>query len=133
MVNSERTERNVPPMRRERKMDRIAAEHAKLMAEERQLFHIDNPIELQDRLLGRDGDDGENDDRDNDDRRLAFKRLGMNVGRGIRTQSISEIHKFMMAALAERNNIRDNRFFRMGMGTATAENGVLYLCQIFGG
>ena len=129
MINAERTKRNVPPLRRESRMDQIATEHAKLMANERKLSHIDNPIELQDRLLGDENDD----DDDREKRRLAFRRLGMNVGRGTRDQTIKEIHKFMMAALAERNNMRDNRFLKMGMGTAMSENGVLYLCQIFGG
>lgn len=117
MINSERMKRSIPPLRRERHMDQIAREQAQSMAEERKLFHIDTPTDLQNRLIDK-------------DEKLSFQRIGMNIGRG---KDISEIHKFMMAALAERNNIRDKRFFTMGMGTARAENGVLYLCQIFGG
>ncbi|MGK3734584.1 MAG: hypothetical protein ACI8RD_006516 [Bacillariaceae sp.] len=118
MINAERLKRNIPPLRRERHMDQIAREQAQLMAEERKLFQIDTPTDLQNRLIIHTDVD------------LSFQRTGMNIGRG---KSISEIHKFMMAALAERNNIHDKRFFTMGMGTARAENGVLYLCQIFGG
>ena len=118
MVNKERLKRNIPPLRRERHMDQIAREQAQLMAEERKLFQIDTPTDLQNRLsIHTDVD-------------LSFQRTGMNIGRG---KSVPEIHRFMMAALAERNNINDKRFFKMGMGTARAENGVLYLCQIFGG
>lgn len=121
MVNHERTKRNIPPLRRERHMDQIAREHAKLMAEEKQLFLMDNPYELRDRLAEKDRVSIE---------LPAFERLGMNLGRG---KDIAEAHRFMMAALAERNNIYDKRFFYMGMGTFTAENGVLYICQVFGG
>jgi hypothetical protein len=118
MINAERLKRNIPPLRRERHMDQIAREQAQLMAEERKLFQIDTPTDLQNRLFIHTDVD------------LSFQRTGMNIGRG---KSVGEIHKFMMAALAERNNIHDKRFFSMGMGTAKAENGVLYLCQIFGG
>mmetsp|Transcript_46298 Transcript_46298/g.52602 ORF Transcript_46298/g.52602 Transcript_46298/m.52602 type:complete len:389 (+) Transcript_46298:95-1261(+) len=117
MINSERMKRSIPPLRRERHMDQIAREQAQSMAEEKKLFHINTPTDLQNRLIDK-------------DEKLSFQRVGTNIGRG---KDIGEIHKFMMAALAERNNIRDKRFFTMGMGTARAENGVLYLCQIFGG
>jgi len=122
MVNKERTQRGIPTLRRERRLDALAREHAQLMADEKRLFHTDSPIEIRNRLLD-----------DEDDEPLAFRRLGVNVGKGMRAHNINEIHKHMMAALAERNNIYDKRFHKMGMGTAFADNGVMYLCQIFGG
>lgn len=121
MINAERTKRNIPPMRRERHMDQIAREQAKLMTEEKKLFHINTPNDLQNRLKEKDKEHHE---------LPTFQRMGMNIGRG---KTITEVHRFMMAALAERNNIQDKRFFAMGMGTHRAENGVLYMCQIFGG
>mmetsp|Transcript_4334 Transcript_4334/g.9363 ORF Transcript_4334/g.9363 Transcript_4334/m.9363 type:complete len:360 (+) Transcript_4334:461-1540(+) len=121
MVNAERTQRNVPPLRRERHMDKIAREQAKLMAEERKLFHLETPRELEKELREKDADSNE---------LPIFSRLGMNNGKG---KTIAEIHRFMMAALAERNNIQDKRFSSMGMGTHQDKNGILYLCQIFGG
>lgn len=102
-------------------MDQIAREHAKLMAEERSLFQIATPRDLERLLKEKDADSGE---------LPVFTRLGVNVGKG---KSIAEAHRFMMAALAERNNIRDKRFSSMGMGTHQDKNGVLYLCQIFAG
>eukprot|EP00537_Pseudo-nitzschia_pungens_P006501 CAMPEP_0172360838 /NCGR_PEP_ID=MMETSP1060-20121228/4786_1 /TAXON_ID=37318 /ORGANISM="Pseudo-nitzschia pungens, Strain cf. cingulata" /LENGTH=342 /DNA_ID=CAMNT_0013082927 /DNA_START=363 /DNA_END=1391 /DNA_ORIENTATION=- len=121
MVNAERTTRIVPPLRRERHMDRIARDHAKLMAEDRDLFQIETPRDLRRLLKEIDVDSNELPD---------FTRLGMNIGRG---KTIAEVHRFMMAALAERNNIRDKRFSHMGMGTHQDKNGYLYMCQIFGG
>lgn len=121
MVNHARTKRNIPTLRRERYMDQIAREHAELLAKEKQIFLIDNPLELRNRLIEMDRETNE---------LPVFERVGMNVGRG---KDIAEVQRFMMAALAERNNIYDKRFFSMGMGTYTADNGVLYMCQVFGG
>jgi len=121
MVNAERAKRNTPPLRRERHMDQIAREQVKLMAKEQRLFHIDNPNDLKNRLKEKDMESNE---------LPTFHRIGTNIGKG---KNVAEIHRFMMAALAERNNIRDKRFSAMGMGTYTAENGVLYMCQVFGG
>jgi len=121
MVNAVRVKRNIPPMRRERCMDQIAREQAKLMAEEKKLFHIDNPNDLTNRLKAMDSKSNELPN---------YERLGTNVGRG---NSVIEVHRFMLAALAERSNIQDKRFFAMGMGTYKADNNVLYMCQVFGG
>lgn len=121
MVNAERARRMIPPLRRERHMDQIAREQAKLMAEENNLFHIENPHVLKKRLKEKDKESNELPD---------FQRLGMNIGKG---KDIAEVQRYMMAALAERNNIQDKRFFAMGMGTYTADNGVLFMCQVFGG
>jgi len=121
MVNHVRTKRNIPTLRRERHMDQIAREHAELMAKEKQIFLIDNPLELRNRLIEKDREANE---------LPIFERVGMNIARG---KDIAECHRFMMAALAERSNIYDKRFFSMGMGTFTADNGVLYMCQVFGG
>jgi len=121
MVNHERTKRNIPPLRRERHMDQIAKEHAELMAKEKQIFLIDNPQEVRVRIIKEDKESCE---------LPIFERIGMNINRG---KDIAECQRLMMAALAERNNIYDKRFFYMGMGTYTANDGVLYMCQMFGG
>jgi hypothetical protein len=121
MVNAERAKRNMPPLRRERHMDQIAREQAKLMASEKQLFHIDSPSHLMKRLKEKDKESNE---------LPAFQRVAMNIGSG---KDIAEAHRFMMAALAERNNIQDKRFCAIGMGTYVADNGMLYMCQVFGG
>lgn len=121
MVNHERTKRNIPPLRRERHMDQVAREHAELMAKDKQIFLIDNPQELRTRLKEKDKESNE---------LPLFERIGMNIGRA---KDIPDCQRFLMANLAERNNIYDKRFFYMGMGTYTADNGQLYICQVFGG
>lgn len=123
MVNSERIKKNVPPLTRDRDLDRVARDHAMAMAEEKMVRHMDGPIDVQAKIL-------EGKESSVERERLFFPRLGVNIARG---QSIKDIHKFMMATLAERNNILDKRFTTMGMGTARADNGLVYLCQIYGG
>jgi uncharacterized protein YkwD len=115
MINAERTNRMVPPLRRERALDSIARDHAQRMADSNKVFHMDGPMELYAKILEHD---------------MSFNRLGVNIARG---NSIEEIHKFMMAALAERNNILDKRFTTFGVGTARTDNGYIYLVHVFGG
>jgi len=117
MINAERTRKMVPPLMRDRHLDQIAREHAEVMAEAKKVIHMDGPLFLQTRLL-----------EGKDDR--FFARVGVNIARG---NTVEEIHKFMMANLAERNNIQDKRFSTMGVGTARADDGTIYLCQVFGG
>jgi hypothetical protein len=37
----------------------------------------------------------------------------------------------MMETVADRNNMLDRRLTCMGIGTAKADDGTLYLCQLF--
>ena len=88
-------------------LDEIARKHAAQMSEEQSLFHAD-PTEL---LLDE------------------STRIACNVGRG---SSVNSIHKHMMTnSVSDKNNITDRRFVSMGVGTAKAADGTLYLCQIF--
>jgi uncharacterized protein YkwD len=48
-----------------------------------------------------------------------------------RGANLHAIHSYMMTSVADRNNIMDRRFTSMGVGTAKADDGTLYLCQIF--
>jgi hypothetical protein len=124
MVNTERIRKRVPPLTRYRDLDRVARDHAQAMADEKTVRHMDGPTELQARIL-------ERKDKDSaDHQQLFFQRLGVNIARG---KSVEDIHKLMMTNLAERNNVLDKRFTTLGMGTARADDGMIYLCQIFGG
>jgi hypothetical protein len=125
MVNTERVKKSVPPLTRYRDLDRVAREHARAMAEENMVRHMDGPTHLQARILER-----KDMDSSADDERLFFPRLGVNIARG---KNVEGIHKLMMANSAERNNVLDKRFTTLGMGTARAEDGMIYLCQVFGG
>jgi hypothetical protein len=114
MINSERTRRLIPPLARLPKLDDLARNQAALMASARELSHSD-PVALQDHLG-----------------QQYCLRLAENVTRG---PNLRDIHQSMMASssAADRNNILDRRFTCMGIGTAKAANGTLYLCQMFRG
>jgi len=144
MINNERRKRKIPPLRREHYLDTLARNHATAMASHRSLFHMDTPHELLTRIQHELQEETTTKDDDAEDSYYVPQRIGMNIASGT---SIATIHKFMMAALAERNNMRDKRFCLMGMGMGIArapdadeEGGktgggddVLYLCQIFAG
>jgi hypothetical protein len=110
MINSERTKKYIPPLKRNRDMDEIAREQARLMAADNMLFHAD-PADLMDLF-----------------EKQVCRRIGENVTRG---SNLHDIHQAMMDTVADRNNILDSRFTCMGIGTAKAVDGTLYLCQLF--
>jgi uncharacterized protein YkwD len=119
MINSERFKRSIPPLTRHASLDRIARDHAESMARSNQLFHTEDPLLLQERILC----EAEGIEQ-------TIGRIGENTVRG---RTIPDIHEAMMVSLAERNNILDKRYSSMGVGTGRAHNGTLYLCQIFTG
>jgi uncharacterized protein YkwD len=111
MVNEERSKRIIAPLIRLRELDEIAKEHVERMASQNSLFHT-AADELQAKF------------------QRTSRRLGENVSKG---ESIRIIHRVMMATLADKNNILDRRYTHMGMATARASDGELYLCQVFRG
>lgn len=100
----------IPPLKRMRDLDAIAREQAKLMASSQELFHAE-PMAIQEQL-GRE----------------CGRRIGENCSKG---SNLYTIHASMMQSLADKNNILDRRFTGMGIGTSKADDGTLYLCQIF--
>jgi uncharacterized protein YkwD len=143
-INSERLKRFVPPLLRNPKLDEIAREHAARMAQCKDVHHVRDPVSLYDRIHR---DDDENVDHDDDTDNSAFvgrtndpsiplvadescNRLGENISCG---QNLKEIHQAMIASASQQNNMLDRRFLAMGVGTAKASDGTLYVCQIFTG
>lgn len=138
-INSERTRLFVPPLLRNPKLDEIAREHAAKMAQRREVHHIRDPASLYDRIHSDDDHDEEDDGSTSAGRTTpsiplvadeSCHRLGENISCG---QNLKEIHQAMMASTSERNNIIDRRFLSMGVGTAVAADGTLYVCQLFTG
>lgn len=112
MINNERTRLNIAPLKRAPSLDEVAREHAKKMAQANELFHSD-PEKLQEDLVGEE----------------SGRRIGENVTKGT---NLHAIHAMMMkTSLPDKNNILDRRYKDMGVGTAKAADGTLYLCQIF--
>lgn len=114
LINNERIKRFVAPLKRMRTLDELARSHARLMAEEAQLFHSDRE-ELYHKVF-------------DEEQMMDGHRIGENVTKG---KSVAAIHHFMMQSLSDKNNMLDRRFTWMGVGTAKASDGTLYLCQIF--
>jgi hypothetical protein len=108
MINGERTKRFTPALCRSRYLDELAQEHAKKMAESAKLFHPETAAVL--------------------DRAGATSRVATNVSRG---STLKSIHAGLMESLSDKNNILDRHFSYMGIGTAKATDGTLYLCQLF--
>lgn len=111
MINCERGERHIAPLKRVRTMDELAQQQAQRMAAMGKLCYSDVD-ELEAEVSG--GQCG--------------RRIGENVGKG---KDIASIQAAMRRTKADLNNIIDRRFTCMGVGTARAEDGTIYLCQIF--
>jgi hypothetical protein len=111
MVNEERTNCSIAPLVRMRELDEIARENVDAMASENRASHSD-PNFLKMRF------------------QRPARRLGENVAKG---SSIRVIHKAMMETRSDSNNITDRRYTHMGMATARASDGELFMCQIFRG
>jgi hypothetical protein len=113
MINAERTKRMISPLVRARVLDSLARAQAADMASSNRLYYSD-PSDLQLDMIDE----------------PPARRLGENVTRG---STLKNIHHAMMDSAADKNNILDRRFTHMGMGTAKASDGTLYLCQLFRG
>ena len=111
MVNSERTKKYMPPLRRDPEMDQSAREHAEAMAHANELSYCD---ELD---LGVELDE-------------PHRRLGQNIAKG---SDLERIHRSMMKSIPDKNNLLDRRYTTVGLGSAKSKDGVLYICQIFRG
>ena len=104
MINNERTKKYIPPLKRVPRMDEVAREHARAMAEDREFFHT-NPMILSEVLGG--------------------KQCGRRIGRE-RSQRVEPL-----ANTAQSHDGNRRRLTCMGIGTAKADDGTLYLCQLF--
>lgn len=114
LVNTERVRRGIRPLCREKKLDEVAARHAKNLSKQEHLQH--SSLRRTMKHVLQDG---------------PCRLLGENISRG---QSACKIHdKMMMKYAQDRNNILDRRFSAFGIGSAKSESGDLYIVQIFKG
>ena len=128
MCNADRTKRMISPLVRDTMLDSLARAQAADMAFSHRLSYSD-PSDLQEEL---DMMILDKQQQQQQQQPLVLRRLGENVTRG---STLKQIHEAMMknSAAADKNNILDRRFTHMGMGTAKASDGTLYLCQLFRG
>lgn len=111
MVNNERRNRMVAPLRRLEELDALARAHAQAMADANRLHHAD-PQHLC----------------------TTFARLTRMMGENVAVgDSIREMHAQMMQNRTHQMNILHRGYTHFGMGTAKGADGRLYLCQLFRG
>lgn len=108
LINDERKGNSLLPLTRLPELDKIAREHAVLMAKLDGLFYS-IPDDLS--SFSRE-----------------YQDVGQNVAYG---SSLREVHAMMMKSKSERSNILNSKFSNMGTGTARGKDGVLFVCYIF--
>jgi hypothetical protein len=107
LTNQERTSRGGRAMATKSDLVAIARRHSQRMADRGYIYHNDNlPNEVS-------GD---------------WRMLGENVGRG---GSVDAIHQALMNSAPHRRNILEPRFNQVGIGTVIAEDGRIYVTEVF--
>lgn len=118
LINEERGKRYIMPLCRERELDELASDQAKLMATGQGKEHSD----VEDLISKISGFSS-----------APFRRIGENVCGGI---TIDAIYKKLMGDPryeSDRNNMFDTRFSSFGIGVAISCKGKVYICQIYKG
>jgi hypothetical protein len=107
LLNHERTSRGGHALVTKSDLVAVARRHSQRMADRGYIYHNDNlPNEV-------DGD---------------WQMLGENVGRG---GSVDSIHQAFMDSSPHRHNILDSRFNQIGVGTVIANDGRIYVTEVF--
>ena len=105
-VQSARSSQGRPSYAVRADLTSVARRHAARMAARGEIYHNDN---LGSEVSG-------------------WRSVGENVGRGTDT---AEIHQAFMASSSHRSNILSRTYTEIGVGTAVAGNGELFLVQVF--
>lgn len=111
MVNRERIITQLPSLKRVKQLDEYARSHAKAMADEGRIFHSVETIQLL-------------------QAKLRSEHVGENIHVG---KTIKDIHAESMNSNTSgpRLNILSQHYNEFGMGTYIADNGKLYMVQLF--
>ena len=107
LTNHERTSRGIHALVTKSDLVAVARRHSQQMVERGYIYHNENlPNEV-----------GGN-----------WRMLGENVGRG---GSVDAIHQALMDSAPHRHNILESRFNQVGIGTAIAKDGRVYVTEVF--
>ena len=107
LTNHERTSRGLHALVTKSDLVAVARRHSQQMVERGYIYHNENlPNEV-----------GGN-----------WRMLGENVGRG---GSVDAIHQALMDSAPHRHNILESRFNQVGIGTAIAKDGRVYVTEVF--
>jgi len=122
LINAERTERDLLPLRFDPVLMKVARSHSRDMAERSYFAHISpppdetNPFERYENALGR-----------------KFRAVvGENVGRA-EQPLMGQIHASLMESPEHRANILDVEYTRVGVGVFTFPDGHVWITQMFRG
>jgi len=110
LVNKARVKRGIPAVIRRIELDDLARKRAEEMALFEEARHEESGL-VEFRLH-------------------PYRRFGENVASG---STIRQIFNSMIINNADRNNIMDRRYAYIGAGTALAEDGTLFMCQLYRG
>jgi uncharacterized protein YkwD len=113
MIAILRASEGAPPLARDKRLDTIARAHAEHMRERADTAHDLGDGDLEARL----GEAG-----------LAARAAGENVAHAA---TITLAHRALHASPSHRANLLDANYTHLGVGTATADDGTIYVCQIF--
>jgi hypothetical protein len=114
LVNRERVKLGIRPLCREKKLDEVAAGHARKMAILQQLKHSSLKITMKKVL-----DSG------------PCRLIGENISKGTCARKIHM--KMMKSRVEDRNNILDRRYTSFGVGSAKSDSDELYIVHIYKG
>lgn len=114
MVLALRTTEDLRPLARDRRLDALARAHALQMAKAGLVAHDVGSGDLRARAGGAD---------------IVAKRVGENVAHAA---DLARAHRALHASPSHRLNLLDADYTRIGIGVVRAEDGSVWVCQIFG-
>jgi uncharacterized protein YkwD len=115
LTNQERKKQDVPPLRPNPVLFKVARAHSANMARQEKMAH-----EL----------DGKNPYQRIKEAGYAYYTAGENVANG--DVGVEEIMKAWMASPKHRDNILNAKFTEIGLGLSRNDKGVVYYTQVFG-
>lgn len=114
MLTELRASENLPPLARDERLDAIARAHATAMRESGETAHDVGDGDLETRLARADFG--------------GARIIGENV---VHAATVALAHRALHASPSHRANLLDARYTHVGIGTATADDGSVYACQVF--
>lgn len=114
MVTALRASEGLPPLARDTRLEAVARTHAERMAREGQVAHDLGDGDLRARAFASG---------------LQARRVGENVARAA---TLARVHRALHASPSHRLNLLDAGYTRLGIGLHRAEDGFVYVCEVFG-
>lgn len=114
MVTALRASEGLAPLARDTRLEAIARAHAEHMARDGQVAHDLGDGDLRSRAFAAG---------------IQARRVGENVARAA---TLARAHRTLHASPSHRLNLLDAGYTRLGIGLHRAEDGLVYVCEVFG-